>query len=54
MKINLNLNEEEHLLLNNIILYMVDYIATEDFSDKDRECFNNIADKLCNPIQGGY
>ena len=49
MNINLNLNEEERLLLNNIILYMVDYIATEDFSDEERECFDTLADKISNP-----
>ena len=54
MNINLKLNEEERLLLNNIILYMVDYMATEDFSDEDRECFNNIADKICNPMLCEY
>ena len=54
MNINLKLSEEEHLLLNNIILYMVDHITTQDFSDEDRKCFDNIAYKISNPIQCEY
>ena len=44
----LDLTKNEKDLLNDLFIYMVDYINDECFSDTDRESFDNIYSKLKN------
>ena len=43
---NLDLTKKESKLLNDVFIYMIDYINDDCFSNSDRKSFDSIYSKL--------
>ena len=43
---NLKLTKQESQLLNDVFIYMIDYINDDCFTNQDRESFDSIYSKL--------
>ena len=43
---NLNLTKKESKLLDDVFIYMIDYINDDCFSNSDRKSFDSIYSKL--------